>query len=145
MPDKRIVLFGVGAVLALAAVGWYASRRVAAVVPAGAFNPLSVDNYVYRGVNEVGAVLTGNKAFSLGGSIYEQGVFQQPNVASFVADSALTLAPLNWARNWWKAESAAPADPVAVALKKSGGASGAWSASAFDPARDVTPFWYAAP
>ncbi len=36
-----------------------------------AVNPVSRDNIFYRGVNAVGAVLSGDEGFTLGGAIYD--------------------------------------------------------------------------
>ena len=92
MPDTRAVLFGVGWVLALAALAYIAARKGGLTEP-GALNPASPNNLAYRGVNALGVSLTGNPDWNLGGAIYEGGVFQSPNVFAFVGDSLIALLP----------------------------------------------------
>jgi hypothetical protein len=71
LDNRTKIMIGAGAVLALALVGYIASRRISAAIPANAFNPLSADNFAYQGVNAIGAAVTGDKDWSLGVAIFE--------------------------------------------------------------------------
>ncbi|WP_286269520.1 hypothetical protein [Thalassotalea hakodatensis] len=68
----------VGMVLAVAAVGgvvlYYGEKkaRAAAAAVGDAVNPINDDNVFASGVDAVGAKVTGNSNFKLGGWIYEQ-------------------------------------------------------------------------
>jgi len=67
--NERMVIFGVGAGLVLViAAAWAAKRAGAAAVNfAGTtLNPASPENFVYGGVNGVGAAVSGNASWSLG-------------------------------------------------------------------------------
>ena len=110
MPDRTLILIGGGAVLVLVALGYVAAKKAGALAP-GALDPTSRDNLAYRGANEIGAALTGNKDWSVGVAVWE------------------LLNPAQAAKD---NQVAAP-----VATKE--------APAVFDPARDVTPFWYGAP
>lgn len=64
-----------GAVLAVAAVGvlalLYLKRGAIAETVGAAVNPASPDNLAYRGVNGLGAAVTGDDAWNLGGAVWE--------------------------------------------------------------------------
>lgn len=51
--------------------GHQAAERVKEVVTED-LNPASTENVVYSGVNAIGASVTGNEGFSLGGWIYDK-------------------------------------------------------------------------
>lgn len=69
--SDRVMLYGAGvALVALAALGWYAQRKVAAL-PAGSFDPTSRENLAYKGANQIGAALTGDNDFALGAWLWE--------------------------------------------------------------------------
>jgi len=64
-----------GAVLALGAVGvlavlWW-KRGAIADAAGAALNPASPDNLAYRGVNGIGAAVTGDDSWNLGGAVWE--------------------------------------------------------------------------
>ncbi len=67
----REIEIGLGALLVVAAVVYFAGRKINAVVPVGAFNLTSPNNLAYSGVNAIGASVTGDKDWSLGVKIYE--------------------------------------------------------------------------
>ena len=90
-------MFGAGAVLVLAAIGWIVARKVAGAVPAGALNPLSVDNIVYQGANATGAALTGDQDFSLGAWVWEA-----THPGAVAAENAALADPAAPAANWYE-------------------------------------------
>lgn len=73
MKDDFIIFAGLG-VAALIGIAWLANRAKAGVVAvAGKLDPTSTSNVVYDNVvNKVGSVLTGDKAFNLGGWFYDK-------------------------------------------------------------------------
>lgn len=74
------------AAVAVAGFAWLRSRA------ATALDPTDPNNLAYSGVNAVGAALSGDGSFSLGGAIYDLGHSDPTNAApSFNPDS--------WARH----------------------------------------------
>lgn len=72
--DPRVIAIAVGAGVALVVV-WQlgkAGRAVGQAISEGAVNPASPNNLAYRGVNSVGASLTGDRYFDLGSWIWEK-------------------------------------------------------------------------
>lgn len=57
-------------VLVVAGVAWWLLRDKLAAV-GNAINPASDKNLVYKGVNAIGAAVTGDGSFSLGSTIYD--------------------------------------------------------------------------
>lgn len=68
LPNKNVILFGAGAAVVLLGVAYFVGRHL---WNTGAIDPTSDKNVAYTGVNAVGAVLTGDKDFSLGSAIYD--------------------------------------------------------------------------
>ncbi|PHR87952.1 MAG: hypothetical protein COA78_36775 [Blastopirellula sp.] len=60
-------------VVGVALIGYYAQRKAAKVLPdiAQAINPVNDNNVFASGVNAVGAKISGNGNWSLGGAIYD--------------------------------------------------------------------------
>jgi hypothetical protein len=67
-----VIAVGVAGAVLLAAA-WYAKKQISAAadVVLPAINPLDPHNLAYSGVNAIGASLTGDENFTLGGSIYD--------------------------------------------------------------------------
>lgn len=87
----KLGLTGTG-VLAVAGIGalalaWFKRDAIAASVgsAAQAINPASDQNLAYRGVNAVGAAVTGSESFSLGSWLYEVFNPNQPDPTAPVA------------------------------------------------------------
>jgi len=69
---KGYVMGGVilAAIAAVAYVAWKGAA-VAKQVVTKDLNPASTDNLAYRGVNGLGAAISGDRSFSLGSAIYD--------------------------------------------------------------------------
>lgn len=56
---RTLLLVGAGAAVVLAAIGYVASRKIAAAIPPRAFDITSTDNLVYKGAEAVTESITG--------------------------------------------------------------------------------------
>ena len=72
LPDRTLILIGVGAAAVLALVGYLAARKAGQTLAANAnlINPLSTDNLVYRGAGAVLQAFTGRQEETLGTWFY---------------------------------------------------------------------------
>lgn len=100
---SRVSLTG-GGVLALVGVAaaayviWKGSRLAAPLVDAAgealqAVNPTNRDNIFYSGVNSVGAAVSGDKDWSLGGWIYD---ITHPGELDWLNPAPATQTPEEW-------------------------------------------------
>lgn len=97
MLSRTDLVVGGVALVVILGVAAYARRKVADAVaglPAGSLNPASPNNLAYRGANAVGAAVTGNREYSLGADVYENGIFRSPNPVAFVLDSLYAVSPV---------------------------------------------------
>lgn len=69
--DHKLVIAGTGAIILLYVLGKREASKTAIAV-GEAVNPVSDQNVFYRGVNAVGATLTSDENFNLGGWIYDK-------------------------------------------------------------------------
>lgn len=70
---KQSTKIALGVAAGVVVLGYLAGRKAGDTVSAvgTGLNPASPDNYAYRGVNSVGAALTGQESFSLGSYLYD--------------------------------------------------------------------------
>lgn len=61
------------AVVSVALIGYYVTKKAEQALPeiGEAINPVNDDNIFAAGVNAIGAKVTGNKHWKLGGAIYD--------------------------------------------------------------------------
>lgn len=75
--DGTMVLTG-AAIIAAIGVTYFVKKKAAAVVDGAkqivteGLNPASTENYVYKGINRMGEIVTGTKDWSLGSAIYDK-------------------------------------------------------------------------
>lgn len=72
-PNAKLVLIGLGVGVVVLGAVYFAGKKLldAGAKAANAVNPLNHDNVFATSVNDVGASVTGDKDFTLGGAIYD--------------------------------------------------------------------------
>lgn len=71
--EENLILVGVGVGLVALVVVFFAGKKILSVAgdAATAVNPLNHDNVFATGLNKIGASVTGDTSFTLGGAIYD--------------------------------------------------------------------------
>lgn len=71
--EENLILVGIGVGLVALVAVFFAGKKALAVAAtaANAVNPLNHDNVIASGVNNLGATITGDTSFTLGGALYD--------------------------------------------------------------------------